>query len=82
MKLELEKEIKWDIAKQQSITNYWVKANGKYVDFSNDYDAALIKYNNVKEKYIEQVKEVLLSDELPDAQGHETEVQTLIEETK
>jgi hypothetical protein len=82
MKLELEKEIEWDIAKQQSITTYWVKANGKYIDLSNDYYAALVKYNNVKERYIEQVKEVLLSDELPDAQGHETEVQTLIEETK
>ena len=82
MKLELEKEIKWDIAKQQSITTYWVKANGKYIDLSQDYDTALAKYNNVKENYIEQVKETLLSDELPDVAGHPTEVQTLIEETK
>jgi hypothetical protein len=82
MKLELEKEIKWDITKQQSITNYWVKANGKYVDFSENYDTALVKYNNVKNNYIEQTKEILASEELPDAAGHPTEVITLIEETK
>ncbi len=64
MKFELEQETKWDIAKQESVSTYWVKVDGKCIDLSYDYEHAVQKYKKVKENYIAESKRVILSEEV------------------
>lgn len=64
MKFELEQETKWDIAKQESVSTYWVKVDGRYIDLSTDYDTAVKKYKKVKENYLAECKKVLITEEV------------------
>jgi len=62
MKIQLEKEVKWECGK--SVTKYWVKVDDKYVELTHDEDQALALYENVKANYLVSRKEILKEEEI------------------
>ena len=62
MKIQLEKEVKWELGK--SVTIYWVKVDEKYVELTRDEEKALELYENVKANYVASGKEILKEEEI------------------
>ena len=62
MKIQLEKETKWELGK--SVTKYWILVDGKNVDLAYDEEKALELYENVKANYVGSRKEVIREDEI------------------
>jgi hypothetical protein len=62
MKIQLEKEVKWELGK--SVTKYWILVDGKNVDLAYDEEKALELYENVKANYVGSRKEVIREDEI------------------
>ena len=62
MKIQLEKETKWECG--QSTTKYWILVDGKHVDLAYDENKALELYENVKANYVGSRKEVIREDEI------------------
>ena len=63
MKIELQKESKWEVTVNDFKDYYWIKVDGMPLDLAYDEQSALIKYNAFKEKYVKKEKETLLSEE-------------------
>jgi hypothetical protein len=63
MKIELQKESKWEVTINDFKDYYWIKVDGMPLDLAYDEQSALIKYNAFKEKYVKKEKETLLSEE-------------------
>lgn len=62
MKIQLEKETKWELGK--SVTKYWILVDGKHVDLATDEEKAVELYENVKANYVGSRKEVIREDEI------------------
>jgi len=64
MKIELQKESKWDVTVNDFKDYYWIKVDGIALDLAYDEKNAMIKYNAFKEKYVKKERETLLSEDL------------------
>lgn len=71
MKIELQKESKWEVTINDFKDYYWIRVDGLPLDLAYDEQSALVKYNAFKEKYLKKDKEILLSEdfdgELPES---------------
>ena len=63
MKIELQKESRWEVTVNDFKDYYWIKVDGIALDLAYDEKEAVIKYNAFKEKYVKKEKETLLSEE-------------------
>ena len=64
MKIELQKESRWEVTVNDFKDYYWIKVDGMPLDLAYDEQSALIKYNAFKEKYVKKERETLLSEDL------------------
>ena len=64
MKIELQKESRWEVAVNDFKDYYWIKVDGIALDLAYDEKEAVIKYNAFKEKYVKKERETLLSEDL------------------
>lgn len=64
MKIELQKESKWDVTLNDFKDYFWIKVDGMALDIAWDEQTALIKYNAIKEKYVKKERETLLSEDV------------------
>ena len=64
MKIELQKESRWEVTVNDFKDYYWIKVDGIALDLAYDEQSALIKYNAFKEKYVKKERETLLSEDL------------------
>jgi len=62
MKLLLEKEVEW--RNSQSVTKYYVWADGRCVEVADSEEEALQKYENVKANYVGSSKQVIKEEEI------------------
>lgn len=64
MKIELQKESKWETTYNDFKDYYWIRVDGLALDLAYTEADAYIKYNAFKEKYLKKEKETLLSEDL------------------
>lgn len=64
MKIELQKESRWEVTVNDFKDYYWIKVDGIALDLAYDEKEAVIKYNAFKEKYVKKERETLLSEDL------------------
>ena len=64
MKIELQKESRWEVTVNDFKDYYWIKVDGIALDLAYDEKDAVIKYNAFKEKYVKKERETLLSEDL------------------
>ena len=64
MKIELQKESRWEVTVNDFKDYYWIKVDGIALDLAYDEKEAVIKYNAFKEKYVKKERETLLSENL------------------
>jgi hypothetical protein len=62
MKLRLEKEVEW--LNGQSVTKYYVWADGRCVEVAYTEEEANEKYENVKANYVGSSKQILKEEEI------------------
>lgn len=63
MKIELQKESRWEVTVNDFKDYYWIKVDGIALDLAYDEKEAVIKYNAFKEKYVKKERETLLSED-------------------
>ncbi len=51
MKIELERESKWDSLKSKMVATYWIKVDGHYVEMFTEMVDALDRWEVIKSKY-------------------------------
>ena len=64
MKIELQKESRWEVTVNDFKDYYWIKVDGIALDLAYDENEAVIKYNAFKEKYVKKERETILSEDL------------------
>ena len=64
MKIELQKESRWEVTVNDFKDYYWIKVDGIALDLAYDEKEAVIKYNAFKEKYVKKERETILSEDL------------------
>jgi hypothetical protein len=62
MKIQLEKEVKWESGK--SVTKYWVLVDDKHVGLAYNEEEALDMYEKTKANYVKPSRETIREEEL------------------
>lgn len=62
MKLKLDKEVAWKNG--QSVTEYYIWADGKCIEMAYSEEEAFQKYENVKANYVGSSKETIKEEEI------------------
>ena len=62
MKFKIEKEIRWDVSKMDTVTKYFIWAGTQCLALVNTEEEALVMYDKIKASYI-QGETVVIKEE-------------------